>query len=218
MKQILKFKNQRGQSLIEMLVGISIVIVSLLGILVLVNRSLGLNRVTAENYIATYLASEGIELTRNFFEKDYLAQSPGSKNFYGWVGGGLGNIAPTGPYGLYEIDFDEDTWPATVPIVGACGLSGTEPNEAAIRKLLSDCTALHYLRFHAFDGTYSYNNPADPETKFKRVIIIDDPVEFASIPLGNRLDFRVTSAVGWESRGGKFVVQLQDHFLPWRIP
>jgi hypothetical protein len=24
--------------------------------------------------------------------------------------------------------------------------------------------------------------------------------------------------VGWKSRGGSFVVQLQDHFLPWRIP
>jgi len=205
-----------------MLVGISIIIVSLLGILVLVNRSLALNRVTAEHYVATYLAAEGIELMRNFFEKSYLDAaspsfgSPGSQNFYGWVGSG--NIAPPGsaPYVLYEVDFDEPSPPAAV---SGCSLAPTNlPTEAAVRKLLSDCTGLEYLRFHAFTGTYSYNNPADPETKFKRVIIIDDPVEFVSVPLGNRLDFRVTSAVGWESRGGEFVVQLQDHFLPWRIP
>ena len=54
-------------------------------------------------------------------------------------------------------------------------------------------------------------------TKYKRIIVIDDPPEFSTAG-AYHLEYRVTSAVGWRSRGGEYVIQLQDHFLPWRVP
>ena len=211
-------KSSAGQSLIEMLVAMSIIVVALLGILALINRSLGLNRVTAEHYTATYLASEGIELVRNLFERQYLEASPGSQSFYGWVPtAGLNSLAPTGSYGLYLIDYDA-TDPDDLNITASCTLgSGDVPTEAAVRNLLFACPnpPLPFLNFNSSTGIYSYDL-SEPVSKFKRVIIIDRPAEFSSVPMN--LDYRVTSAVGWESRGGKFTVQLQDHFLPWRIP
>lgn len=57
--------NNRGQTLVESLVAISILTTGFLGILTLLARSLSLNRVISDNYTATYLAAEGIEIVKN---------------------------------------------------------------------------------------------------------------------------------------------------------
>lgn len=197
----------RGQSMIEMLVAISIISVSLVGILALVGRSIALNRLTTEQYVATYLAAEGIELVKNLFDHSYLVSSGGG--FYGWSGtDGISS-------GTYFIDFND---------TGLSGISGglcsfVPPlTEARVANFFKNCGAsLPYLNFDSVNG-YSYALSGTP-TKFRRVIIIDEPAEGNPVTVGfPTLDLRVTSAVGWKSRGGEFVVQLQNHFLPWRIP
>lgn len=64
--RFLIFKNNnQGQTLVELLVAISILTTGFLGILTLLARSLSLNRVISDNYTATYLAAEGIEIVKN---------------------------------------------------------------------------------------------------------------------------------------------------------
>ena|SRR3989344_2408976 len=207
-------KNNSGQSLVEMLVALSIVVLVLLGILTLVNRSLGLSRVTSDNYTAAYLAAEGIELVKNLFDRSYLYElrnNPGNNSLYGWSGD-VG-IAPTGNHGIYKIDYKGTK---LIPIIG-CNFSG-EPTQGAVRTLLT-CQSQQneFLKFNPATGLFSYEqNAGDELSKFKRIIIIDKPKEFQGSTVG--VDYRVTSAVGWLSRGGEFTVQLQDHFLPWRLP
>ena len=206
-----KAVNNSGQSLVEMLVAISIVVVSLLGILVLVNRSLGYNKVASEYYTATYLAAEGIEIVKNFFDRSFLTSIAGNRDFYGWTG--TNNIAPSGSYAIYLVDFDQNNWPAPI----SCpALAGDEPKQEEVRKLFSNCSSsvLVPLNYDSSINIYNYNTGSP--SKFRRIIIIDKPRQFSGASVN--LDYRVTSAVGWESRGGKFVVQLQDHFLPWKIP
>ena len=65
-------KKRRGQSIIEAMVALSILIIGFLGTIALINRSIGLNRVVADNYTATYLAAEGIEVTKNLIDGNYL--------------------------------------------------------------------------------------------------------------------------------------------------
>lgn len=211
---------RKGQSLLEVLVALGLAVAAVLGILALVTRATGLNRVTTDQYIASYLASEGIELVRNLFDHAYLVeadQNPGIQDFYGWAGsqciipGGC-TLNSTWGHRVYIIGYDEQ---ALTPV--ACGLSGTSvPTQSAVAGLMSSCTdsAFKYLSFDSTTGEYSYN--AGAPSKFKRAIIIDYPPEYNDAALN--LDYRVTSAVSWESRGGSFVVQLQDHFMPWRIP
>jgi prepilin-type N-terminal cleavage/methylation domain-containing protein len=66
--------GRRGQALIEVLVAISILAVGFMGIVTLLARALSLNRVVADNYTATYLASEGIELTKNIIDANLEAK------------------------------------------------------------------------------------------------------------------------------------------------
>ena len=65
--------SRSGQSLIEVMVAITMLTVSFLGISVLLSRSLALNRVTANDVTAAYLASEGIEITKNLIDHDVYA-------------------------------------------------------------------------------------------------------------------------------------------------
>lgn len=65
-------RNNKGQLLIESLIGISLIVVGLLGVFSLLSQSLGLRRVTSERYVATYLAAEGIEVVKSIIDTNYL--------------------------------------------------------------------------------------------------------------------------------------------------
>ena len=212
-------QNRKGQTIIELIVAISIVVVSLLGIFALISRSLAINRLTSEQYAASYLAAEGIELVRNMFDHSFIAtveNHAGEHEFYGFVGPEKIELVadPNKVYEVYEIDYDDGDLVNHNAV--SCPLGG-EPTQGAMRTLFADCD-LQFLNFDAGTGLYSYEpaGGANQPTKFKRVVIVDIPLEFASVPAGANLDFRVISAVGWASRGGQFMVAAQDHFLPWR--
>lgn len=70
-----------GQVLVEALVAVSILTVGLLGILTLFARSLSLNRVISDNYTATYLAAEGIEVVKNLIDVNRIQGRAWNANF-----------------------------------------------------------------------------------------------------------------------------------------
>ncbi|OGY68834.1 MAG: hypothetical protein A2586_02240 [Candidatus Harrisonbacteria bacterium RIFOXYD1_FULL_40_9] len=66
----------KGQLLIESFVAISIAVVGLLGIITLLSRSLSLNRLIANQYIANHLAAEGIEIIKNSIDANIMRGFP----------------------------------------------------------------------------------------------------------------------------------------------
>lgn len=64
--------SERGVALIESIIAISVATVGLLALFMLLTRSLALQRVVAERYIAANLAAEGIELARNLVSNNFL--------------------------------------------------------------------------------------------------------------------------------------------------
>lgn len=82
-----------GQALIEVLVAVSILTIGMLGVVTLLNRALSLNRVISDNYTATYLAAEGVELAKNLIDARAAR-------------GGWGNALPA-PAGAYELDYED---------------------------------------------------------------------------------------------------------------
>lgn len=67
-----KLKSSRGQALIEVMVAVSVLVVGFMGVVSLLSRALALNRVVAENYTATYLAAEGIEVAKSIIDGNLL--------------------------------------------------------------------------------------------------------------------------------------------------
>lgn len=71
-----KFQQNNGYILIESIIAITIVVVGLLGIFSLLSRSLSLNRVVSDRFVAAYVAAEGIELVKNMIDNNILAGKP----------------------------------------------------------------------------------------------------------------------------------------------
>lgn len=82
---------RRGQSLVEAMVAAGILAMGLMGIMSLLAQSFGLNRVVTDNYTATYLSAEGIEVVKNIMDTNRVAGRS-------WDSG-LGA-------GIYEVEYD----------------------------------------------------------------------------------------------------------------
>jgi len=67
---------KKGQLLIEAGIAISILVIGLLGIFGLLSRSLSLNNVVSSQYIASNLASEGIEVVKNLIDANIVQFKP----------------------------------------------------------------------------------------------------------------------------------------------
>lgn len=64
--------NNQGQILVESIVAVSIGVLAITGVLSLLTSSLGVNRDVAQRLTATYLASEGVEITKSLIDKNYV--------------------------------------------------------------------------------------------------------------------------------------------------
>jgi len=73
--------NKDGQSMIELIVSMSIIVVSLLGVFAVLSQSLGLNKVAGNQYIAANLAAEGIEVTKNILDTNAINGSAWNQGF-----------------------------------------------------------------------------------------------------------------------------------------
>ncbi len=100
--------TRSGQALIESIVAVSILTVGFLGIFSLLSQSLSLNRVVSDNYTATYLAAEGVEVIKNLIDANTIR-------------GQAWNCGLTD--GTYELSWD------SLPASGACGGTALQNNQ-----------------------------------------------------------------------------------------
>lgn len=90
-------RPRRGQMLVEAMVAMGILTVAVFAIFSLLTRSTSLNRVISQQYVATYLAAEGLELVKNITDTNQLTCQAN------WTDGAVAG-APTSPR-KYEVDF-----------------------------------------------------------------------------------------------------------------
>jgi len=202
-----KVLNNQGQTIIELMMALSVFILGFLGVINLLTNSLGYNRIVTDTNTATYLAGEGIELVRNAIDNNL------QKNVL-WRNGM--------PVGSYEIDFLDLSSPDNTNDTGGWCHYFRTFNAGSLDKLLYDENT----------NTYSYQNGI--VTPFTREIIIDyysvrdDGVVVQNIGTdtpkedisGRALldDIMVVhSIVRWNSSGGRREeVDLEDHFYNWQ--
>lgn len=63
-------KSNKGQILLEVMIALSMVAIGLLGLLSLLTNSIGINKIISSEYVASYLASEGIEVVKNITDRN----------------------------------------------------------------------------------------------------------------------------------------------------
>jgi len=113
------------------MVALAMVVIGLLGFLSLLSYSIGLNKVVADQYVASYLASEGIEVIKNI-EDNNVAQNLVSQEAY--------NAYLSA--GDYEVSYD------------------TQPPDVTLEPV-SDVNFLRNLRFDSIAKRYSYDATKD---------------------------------------------------------
>ncbi len=121
------FFRKEGQMLIELMVALGVLTVGFLGMVSLLSKAVALNRTISENYQATYLATEGVEIMKNLLDANLLQAKSWNSGF--------------GTNKTYEVDFDS-SW-----------VSGKEPkevlNSSEIRKIkMNESGSFNYI-----DGT-----------------------------------------------------------------
>lgn len=60
-----------GQTLVETIVALSVLVMGLMGLIALLSRSFAISNFVSENYIATYLASEGVEVVKSMIDHNF---------------------------------------------------------------------------------------------------------------------------------------------------
>lgn len=115
--------SRRGQVIVEAIVALSVLVVGFLGAFALLSRALYLNRVIADNYTATYLASEGIEVVKNLVDHNFLAGQPWNEGFSD---------------GDFKVEYSTDSTPLQLyigntlrfdPLTNFYSYSGSEPTK-----------------------------------------------------------------------------------------
>ena len=90
--------KQQGYLLIEAMVAMGVLTTSVLGIFALMSQSIKLTRVVDDQYVGTYLAAEGVEITKNLLDANT-------------VGGVVWNNGGFASAGCYELDVNSDSLP-----------------------------------------------------------------------------------------------------------
>src|ERR1700677_3574060 len=142
-----------GQTLIEVMIALFVLTAGFLGILSLLSQSIFLSKTVSNETVATYLASEGIELAKNMTDHD-IYQYLDTPSFGGWGGGSFDPTFPTS--GDYQLD---DTTCVGVGYDRPCG-------EASIYSGAP-------LRFDPTTDLYTYGGPdVTPFTRRIRVSVV----------------------------------------------
>lgn len=163
--------GQRGFSLIETIVAMTVLLVSISGIMNLIHQGSVANRQQADQITATYLAAEAIEFMRA--DRDgYWLQTGGGDGFNDWIN--AGDVQTCSSYGGCQIDArigNDDIVP--------CG-GGCDP-----------------LDYNSSTGEYGYETGGNWEdSRFTRSVEIDLENNTGSID-----EAEITVTVSWEAAG-----------------
>ena len=96
-------RSRNGQSLIEAMVALSVLTVGFMGILTLLSKSFFYGRQVSDTMKATYLAAEGIEITKNLIDHDVTLALEGKTDPDLYLGGWGRCFQNQGPLG-FEAD------------------------------------------------------------------------------------------------------------------
>ncbi|HUC31363.1 MAG TPA: prepilin-type N-terminal cleavage/methylation domain-containing protein [Candidatus Paceibacterota bacterium] len=177
--------SRRGQTLVEALVALSILTTGFIGIVGLLNKSFQLNRTTTDDTQATYLAAEGIEITKSLIDHDVYTGLAGGNNDFG-------ACFPSSGY-YYPIDIET---------TDCASLLMNSPNNPPNTPLFLKPNIIGGVTTAYLFTTDSFG--AAPTDFVRNIEVVNN---------GNELD--VQSTVIWTSGPLSNTITLEDHFYNW---
>lgn len=194
-----KIKSESGQSLVEMIVAIAIILTGLIGAISLTISNLTGSAEAGSRVVATNLAKEGIEVARNIRDTNWLEDEAWDEDLY--LGTDFTAIAVFNPATAeWSLDFS----PASV-------------NDAAAKLYLSADNL--YLQ--------DMTPPAGQATLYSRLISLD-PICFnettkvettsgSACGVGEtKIGIRVKAEVVWNQSGRSRGLTIEDRLYNWR--
>jgi len=178
-------KKNQGFSIIEVMVCVTIILVTFTSIYTLINHSMVFHDLAYSKLTASYLAQEGIEIVRNIRDNNYIRNE---NNNY------IKNESNN--YILNESNnyIQNESWNV-----------GLNPGNYQVQynsTRLDDYTG-NNLKIDS-SGLYNYSD--GETTRYNRMISIDKISD---------KEIRVTSIVKWSNRGINFDIQVEDHLYNW---
>ena len=187
-------KKVGGFTLIEMLVGITILLVAVIGPLYTAFQGVSLSLLARDQITASFLAQEGIEFVRFRIGTNKNALK---------VGKFL--ISSGTPYDLTKCSWQLNTGKSCT-----VDMFKTDPT-AAITECNGDCP---YLRYSTTTRKYDYETGGDTyETFFRRSIRVDHNNALAPDKI---MEFQVESKVEWGKPGDIRSIVLKDVIRDWQ--
>ena len=204
--------SSRAQLLIEALVALGILTSSFLGILGLISQSISLNRAIADQYTASYLAAEGIEIVKNVVDQNEVDVQAGNTNvsFNTNLSGGK----------CFEVEYTQigngQGFASKSFIYKSFSSIPSSFSNSDIIGYFQKTSNIDYLDFDYNNHSYYYISPlgaSQTQTPFKRLVCVSSQSSPSSPPT----EITVNSLVYWVGQGGvPYVVNLEDHFYNWR--
>lgn len=196
----LNYKNQSGQSLVEMIVALAIILTGLIGALTLTISNLSASGEAGTRVVATNLAREGIDVVRNIRDTNWLKNSPWDDLLH--------DAADHTAIAVFN--------PAADP-AWQLNFTPSAIDEAAAKLYLSA------------DNLYLQNipSPGGTETLYSRLLTLD-PIclnlvtKIESITGGacvggeEKIGIRVKTEVAWTESGRSHSIILEDKLYNWR--
>lgn len=68
----LKLRGVKGQTLVELMIAMSVMSIGFLAVFAVLSQTLGMNKIVANQYIAAHLATEGIEVVKNISDSNVV--------------------------------------------------------------------------------------------------------------------------------------------------
>lgn len=194
--------------MVEAMVASVIGVVGILGVLALLTNSMAKSREVSERFIATFLASEGIEIVRSLVDENY---TNGTSPYTTWD-----NLFVDGQKSYYRMQYDVSLRDFSCVVKGSASDGtpcSTLPPGLTDRMKMVDVTATTTpdpLLFHPSDSSYSYAAAGGTVTPFTRMVAITYDKTMAPYKI------KFDSIVFWDSRSGPRLIEMEDYAYDWR--
>jgi Tfp pilus assembly protein PilV len=195
--------NQKGQSLIEMLVALFILVAALTATIVLIVTSINAGRESINKLIGTSLAREGIEVVRNIRDSNWIDPS-GS----GWDEG---------------LDGANSTAIPKIDGVNPISLNFAENDFTRIKlynnQYLQDTTAGTDTQFYRllYINPICQNDDNPPIEEIVSKESGDDCTSFGNSTDYSKVGIRIISEVRWPSSDSSHKVIIEDRLYNWQM-
>lgn len=200
--------------MVEAMVASVVGVVGILGVLGLLTNSMEKSREVSERFIATFLASEGVEIVRGLVDENY---TNGTLIYTTWD-----NLFVDGQKSYYRMQYNVSLRDFT------CGHRdltdpASEASDGTLCSILSAglvdrmkivgataTTTPDPLLFHSADNSYGYAVSGGTVTPFTRVVAITYDKTVAPYKI------KFDSTVFWNSQSGPRTITMEDYAYDWR--